>query len=270
MPILQPVWQIMDWMAATLLSGRLLMVLVMAMMVQSGVENSLWRIMQATNVFFTWIIFLFPVETQPLKRPARTALALLWHLGLEWDEKIAPVRDLCYEERLALHIQLERGLNSPQTSSLGRLFDAAAALAGVRQMVNYEAQAAVEFEAALDPQETGAYHFDIRGKVIDTREAIQNLLADVTSGVSIPRISARFHNGLAEMAQLVCTEIRNQTGIREVALSGGVWQNMALLEKTTENLRREGFMVYIHHQVPANDGGLSLGQAMVGATKIGV
>ena len=92
--------------------------------------------------------FPLPGGDAAIKRPARTALALLWHLGLEWDEKIAPVRDLCYEERLALHIQLERGLNSPQTSSLGRLFDAAAALAGVRQMVNYEAQAAVEFEAS--------------------------------------------------------------------------------------------------------------------------
>ena len=82
-------------------------------------------------------------------------MALLWSLGMDWDDWLAPVRDLCFEERQTLRIQLERGLNTPRTSSLGRLFDAAAALAGVRQKVNYEAQAAIEFEAALDPSETG-------------------------------------------------------------------------------------------------------------------
>jgi hydrogenase maturation protein HypF len=214
--------------------------------------------------------FPLPGGDAAIKRPARTALALLWKMGMDWGDQYAPVTDLCFEERQALRIQLERGLNTPQTSSFGRLFDAAAALAGVRQIVNYEAQAAIEFEAALDPLETGAYRFNIREKVVDAGEAIQGLLKDIAAGVSISKISARFHNGLVELSRLVCDEMRSQTGIGEVVLSGGVWQNMVLLERTISNLRKDGFIVYIHHRVPANDGGLSLGQAMVGATKFGV
>jgi hydrogenase maturation protein HypF len=205
-----------------------------------------------------------------IKRPARTALALLWKLGLDWDEQLPPVKNLCYEERQALRIQLERGLNTPLTSSVGRLFDAAAALTGLREMVNYDAQAAIEFEAALDPQEMGAYRFHIRDTVVDTAGAIRELIADIASNVPLPKISARFHNGLAEMSWQVCREIRRQSGINEVALSGGVWQNMALLERTTHNLLVDGFVIYLHHKVPANDGGLSLGQALVGASKFGV
>jgi hydrogenase maturation protein HypF len=214
--------------------------------------------------------FPLPGGDAAIKRPARTALALLWQLGLDWDEGLAPVNDFCYEDKQALRIQLERSLNTPHTSSMGRLFDAAAALAGLRQEVNYEAQAAIEFEAALDPLETGAYHFTLRETVVNFEEAIRALIGDSISGVSIPIISARFHNGLAEMSRQVCAELRSRTGIGEVALSGGVWQNMTLLERTTANLREDGFTVYIHQQVPTNDGGLSLGQAMVGASKYGV
>jgi hydrogenase maturation protein HypF len=163
---------------------------------------------------------------------------------------------------------LERGLNSPRTSSLGRLFDAAAALAGVRQRVNYEAQAAMEFESALDEAEAGAYRFEVQKETVDAQPAITALLADVRAGASIPVISARFHNGLAELARTVCDEIRRETGVRAVALSGGVWQNMALLTRVVRGLRADGFTVYLHHQVPANDGGLSLGQALVAAAKL--
>jgi hydrogenase maturation protein HypF len=150
---------------------------------------------------------------------------------------------------------------------MGRLFDAAAALAGVRQMVNYEAQAAIEFEAALDLSETGAYRFEVRDEMVEVGEAFRALVADIHRGVSIPVISARFHNGLAELSRLVCAEIRRQTGISEVALSGGVWQNMALLERTVLGLEKDGFTIYVHRQVPTNDGGLSLGQVLVGAAR---
>jgi hydrogenase maturation protein HypF len=212
--------------------------------------------------------FPLPGGEAAIKRPARTALALLWSLGLEWDDWLAPLQDLCYEERLALRVQLERGLNSPRTSSMGRLFDAAAALAGVRQRVNYEAQAAMEFEAALDEAESGAYRFGFLNEAIDPKPAITALLADVRAGVSIPVISARFHNGLAEMARTACDQIRRETGVRAAALSGGVWQNMALLRRAVRGLRADGFTVYIHRQIPANDGGLSLGQALAGAAKL--
>ena len=214
--------------------------------------------------------FPLPGGDAAIKRPARTALALLWSLGMEWEDYLAPVKDICFEERQALRIQLEHGLNTPLTSSMGRLFDAAAALIGIRQKVNYEAQAAMEFEAVLDPSESGAYRFTVQESVVEAGEVIQDLLGDIHSGVSIPVISARFHNGLAELSHQVCVEIRRKTGINEVALSGGVWQNIALLERATRYLRKDGFIVYLHHQVPANDGGLSLGQALVGAAKFSV
>jgi hydrogenase maturation protein HypF len=213
--------------------------------------------------------FPLPGGDAAIKRPARIALALLWQLGIDWDDQLAPVKDLCFEERQALRIQLERGLNTPRTSSMGRLFDAAAALAGLRQRVNYEAQAAIEFEAVLDPLESGAYLFIVRENLVDVSEAFRGLLEDVAFGVSIPRISARFHNGLVVLSRQVCASLRSTTGISEVALSGGVWQNMALLVRTVQGLRKDGFNVLIHHQIPANDGGLSLGQAMVGANRYG-
>jgi hydrogenase maturation protein HypF len=212
--------------------------------------------------------FPLPGGDAAIRRPARTALALLWSLGMNWEDRLAPVQELCVEERQALRIQLERGLNTPQTSSFGRLFDAAAALAGVRQMVNYEAQAAIEFEAALDPSESGTYQFEIIEGRIETGEVIRALLADVNNGVSTPVISARFHNGLVEVAYQVCVEIRSQTGIKDIVLSGGVWQNVALLERVMCKMQKDGFVVYLHHQVPANDGGLSLGQSMIGAARV--
>lgn len=214
--------------------------------------------------------FPLPGGDAAIRRPARTALALLWSLGLDWDDWLAPVGDLCFEERQALRVQLERGLNTPRTSSLGRLFDAAAALAGVRQRVNYEAQAAIEFEAALDPAESGAYSFEVREGTVEAGEAVRMLLADVRSGVSIPVISARFHNGLAEVTRQVCAKLRRESGLGVVALSGGVWQNMALLERVVRALRADGFALLLHRQVPANDGGVSLGQAVVCAQRFGV
>ena len=212
--------------------------------------------------------FPLPGGDAAIKRPARTALALLWSLGLDWDEELAPARELCYEDRMALRVQLERGLNTPQTSSLGRLFDAAAALAGVRQKINYEAQAAIEFESALDRTESGAYRFEVQNETLNVRPAIAALLADIHSGASVPVLSARFHNGVADMIRQTCGQIRRETGLKEIMLSGGVWQNMALLERAMRGLRADGFVVYIHRQIPANDGGLSLGQALVGAARL--
>ena len=149
-----------------------------------------------------------------------------------------------------------------------RLFDAAAALAGVRQSVNYEAQAAIEFEALVDPDEEGMYLFEWRQDVIKVRSAMEALIADVLSGIPVPVISARFHSGLAQLALEICRSLRVTTNINEVALSGGVWQNITLLRRTLSLLQKDGFVVYIHHQVPTNDGGLSLGQAAIAASRL--
>ena len=202
------------------------------------------------------------------RRPARTALALLFSLGLEWGQGLPPQHDLNREDRAVLHAQLQNQINSPLTSSMGRLFDAAAALAGVRQAVNYEAQAAIEFEALADPGEAGLYRFEYAQGQIDPLEAFTALVADVRAGVSAARISARFHNGLASLVRQVCGELRAGTGLTEVALSGGVWQNITLLSKTVPQLETDGFTVLLHRQVPANDGGISLGQAVVAVAHI--
>ena len=212
--------------------------------------------------------FPLPGGDAAIKKPARTALALLWSLGIDWDDNLAPVAEFCAEDRTTLRTQLERKINTPMTSSMGRLFDAAAALAGVRQSVNYEAQAAIEFEALAEPNEDGMYAFKREQDKIQVRSALETLLTDVLAGVSIPIISAKFHNGLAQLALEICLDLRVTRDINEVALSGGVWQNITLLRRTLSLLQNDGFVVYIHHQVPTNDGGLSLGHAAIAAARI--
>jgi hydrogenase maturation protein HypF len=214
--------------------------------------------------------FPLPGGDAAIRHPARIALALLWSLDMKWDERLAPAREFQTGDRAILLTQLERNINAPVTSSAGRLFDAAAALAGVRQSVNYEAQAAIEFEALADPGETGAYAFSIREGLVELAGAIDSLVADVLAGVEVSAISARFHNGLAQMILSAASQLRSETGITQVALSGGVWQNITLLRRTLSLLQNASFQVYIHREVPPNDGGLSLGQAAIAAARMRV
>jgi hydrogenase maturation protein HypF len=151
---------------------------------------------------------------------------------------------------------------------MGRLFDAAAALAGVRQQVNYEGQAAIEFEALADPAEDGRYPFRLNQDQVQAGSAVEALIHDVIARVHVSKISAKLHNGLAACVLEICSRIRSETGIDEVALSGGVWQNITLLGRTLSLLKEDGFRVYIHREVPTNDGGLSLGQAVIAAARL--
>ncbi len=210
------------------------------------------------------------------RKPARIALAYLWQAGLDWEPSLPCVAALCAEEQHALRVQLERQVNTPLTSSMGRLFDAVAALAGVRQQVNYEAQAAIELETQVDPGEESGYPVEIitheqAGKApakvltVDVQSLIQAVYNDVYTQTPVGVISARFHNSLARLTRAICDQLRQDTGVTTVALSGGVWQNMTLLTKAYAGLRQDGFTVLIHRQVPANDGGLSLGQAAIAA-----
>ncbi len=212
--------------------------------------------------------FPLPGGDAAIKKPARTALALLWSLGLDWDERLAPVAEFCAEDQVILRAQLEKKINTPMTSSMGRLFDAAAALAGGRQTVNYEGQAAIEFEALADSAEAGKYSFALNQAQGGIRSGIQSLVKDALAGVPISIISARFHNGLVEALRVAALGIKRETGIGEVVLSGGVWQNITLLKRTLPLLRNEGFVVYIHREAPTNDGGLSLGQAVIAAMRM--
>lgn len=197
------------------------------------------------------------------RNPSRVALAQLWQAGLDWDPDLPPVQALCPAERSLLRAQLDHAINSPLTSSLGRLFDAAAALMGIRQTATYEGQAAIEMEQLCDPLEQGAYPLALQSGEISTAALWPALTADVLNRCPQPLMAARFHNALVRINLEACRSIRSQTGCSVVALSGGVWQNRILLEKTITLLENDGFQVLIHRQVPTNDGGIALGQAAI-------
>lgn len=224
-----------------------------------------------------------------IRHPWRIALAWLYQCGIEWSGDLAPVKAAKLDQTTgfdtlqALRHQLDHRINTPLTSSMGRLFDAIAALSGVRQSVNYEAQAAIEFEALVDPYEKGVYPFEIYEKtgsdnqdsststktlVIDPKVLIVNLISDIRAQISLPIISARFHNTLAEMINEVAFKLRIATGISQIVLNGGVWQNTTLLTKTVVLLQKRKFKTIIPRQIPPNDGGISLGQILIGYSRL--
>jgi hydrogenase maturation protein HypF len=210
-----------------------------------------------------------PGGARAVREPWRMGAAYLDAVhGTAWPD-IAPVRDLVLRqggrvEQVAAAARA--GLNAPLTSSAGRLFDAAAALAGVRDVVSYEGQAAIEFEQLADRSEQGAYAARIEPGpplVVHGADLVAAVLSDVHAGVATPVVAARFHNGLAAVVTEVCGLIRRDTGLATVALSGGVFQNVLLVERCGTGLEAAGFRVLTHRRVPPNDGGVSLGQAAV-------
>jgi hydrogenase maturation protein HypF len=211
-----------------------------------------------------------------IRKPARIALAYIWSSEIEWAPEYLPVSAICVEERNILKSQLEQRINAPLTSSMGRFFDAVASIVGIRQKVNYEAQAAIEFESLADPNEHGEYSLPFEpdwkseqpSYIVNTSPLIEELITDIQNGNSPATISGRFHNSIASMVGKVCITLRDDFGINDVVLSGGVWQNMTLLSRTHIKLESDDFRVYIHKQVPTNDGGLALGQAIITANRL--
>jgi hydrogenase maturation protein HypF len=199
------------------------------------------------------------------RKASRSALSHLWSAGIDWDMDMPAVAALCGEERNAVRMQLEQNINAPLTSSMGRLFDAVSAVIGVCQESTYEGQAAIELENACDPLENGSYAFQYSGNEILHKTMLEALIKDWYSGIPVPVLASRFHNSLVDMILDRCISIRENQGITTVVLSGGVWQNRFLFTRTFERLNKSGFKVLHHHQVPANDGGLSLGQAVIAA-----
>jgi hydrogenase maturation protein HypF len=197
-------------------------------------------------------------------RPARVALAHLLAAEIALGD-LPPMRALTSAEKAAVEHQVRTGLNAPPTSSMGRLFDAVASIAGVRHEVNYEGQAAMELEAIADPDEDGAYEFEVDEAVARAGPVIRRAAEDVHAGTPASRIAARFHNAVADMILEVCKRIRRERGLEVVALSGGVFQNVTLLARALPRLEGAGFRVLTHRRVPPNDGGLALGQAVVAA-----
>jgi hydrogenase maturation protein HypF len=204
-----------------------------------------------------------------VRRPYRIALSWLRHAGVAWTPDLAPVREADDDELALLASQLRAGVNAPLSAGAGRMFDAVASLLGIRHRTTYEAQAACELEAAAAGGASGAYPFTIAGDVVDPAPAIRALVEDVRRGVDVPVAAARFHRGTAIMVRDVCRRLREVHGPERVVLSGGVWQNRVLLDLVTAGLADDGFEVLVHEQVPANDGGLALGQAVVAMAATG-
>jgi hydrogenase maturation protein HypF len=217
--------------------------------------------------------FPLPGGDLAIRHPARIALAYLWASGLEWTSDLPPVKALEAQEKKILLYQLENNINTIQTSSIGRLFDAVAALLGIRAVVNYEAQAAIELEALADPDDSGIYPFGISCSdenmvTIDPAPLIYSVMQDHLIGQPLSYISARFHNAVAEIVGKMAVSMRNTYQVNTIVLSGGVWQNLFLLSKTIKTLSYNGFQVLTHQQVPPNDGGVSLGQAVTAYHRI--
>jgi hydrogenase maturation protein HypF len=232
-----------------------------------GTDGTLWggEFLVADLTGFERAGHLLPVPlpggAAAIREPWRMAAAY----GVPADLEVARRNAARWDAVVAMG---RRGVGSPPTSSAGRLFDAVAAVLGVRDRVDYEGQAAIELEQRADPRETGAFPvrltdetpFTVRGA-----DLVAAVVAERHAGV--PVVAARFHNAVAGLVVAGAARVRETTGLATVALSGGVFQNLLLLDRAVAGLRDEGFEVLVHHRVPPNDGGISLGQAAVAAAR---
>jgi hydrogenase maturation protein HypF len=213
-----------------------------------------------------------PGGAAAIREPWRMAVAYLaQNFGHEFlDFRIPFLREV---DRASIELVLrmmDQRVNSPLTSSCGRLFDAVAALIGIRHRINYEAQAAIELEmAALASRDAGAYPMSLVREgarwVIDSRPLFAAILEDLERGLATGDISRRFHNGFVQAQARLARLLRGQSGLNQVCLSGGSFQNVHLLEGLRAALEADRFEVFTHSEVPAGDGGLSLGQALIAA-----
>jgi len=162
------------------------------------------------------------------------------------------------------------GTNSPETSSMGRLFDALASLLNLKHSVNYEGQAAIELEAIADQHCTQSYEFEVTpdNHLIKAEAVIRRAVEDLVEGVSPQEVSAKFHLGVARLIAEIARRVRDERRYNRVVLSGGVFQNMLLLEATRRILKQDGFEVFTHNRVPPNDGGISFGQAAIANARL--
>jgi hydrogenase maturation protein HypF len=240
-----------------------------------GTDGRIWggEFLVASYTHFERLAHLqevpLPGGEQAIRQPWRMAAAYLYRiygeamasLDLELMRSIEPRTWQVMRQMLA------RGLNAPLTSSAGRLFDAVAALIGLRYEAQYEGQAAVELEMLADERPVEGYSFGLDASlqplVVNTEGIIRGVVADLLNGAPASLMAAKFHATLVEVIRSVCGHIRQLTKLRQVALSGGVFQNTLLLTGVIAGLQHDGFTVYSHHLAPPNDGGLCLGQAAV-------
>ncbi len=240
-----------------------------------GLDGAIWggEILLSDAVSFRRCAHLsyipLPGGDAAAKSPWRMGLIYLHKAFGEslFDLPIPFVQDLDLETSSIILQIARKGVHSPLTSSCGRFFDAVSALIGIRNEIAYEGQAAIELEMIQDLNEERAYAFDIHPRankwVMETTPIIQGVVKDLLEGESQGVISRRFHNTLIQMLHRICIIIRTESGIEQVALSGGTFQNETLQSGLTKVLVADGFNVLSHAMVPTNDGGLSLGQAVI-------
>jgi len=245
-----------------------------------GTDGTVWggEFLKASMRDFSRMAHLRPVPmpggSKAIKEPWRMAMIyLLEAFGGEGEDlKIDFMKRIDPQKWAILRRMIERKMNTPLTSSMGRFFDAISAVLSIRHEVHYEGQAAIELEMIADQEVTEEYPFSIRRDerpmVIDPSETVRALVRDLVEGISTSIISGKFHRTIASLIVETCQAIRSAEGLNRVVLSGGVFQNMFLLSLAVMGLKRAGFDVYTHHLVPTNDGGISLGQAVIGHMKL--
>ena len=253
-----------------------------------GTDGAVWgcEIMAADLLEFERLAHLayvpLPGGEQAVRQPWRMAAVYLAQAYGDafLDLDIPFVRQLDRSKWHVLAQMIARGINSLPTSSLGRLFDAVAALIGLRNEVLYEGQAAIELEILAQQQEKGIhegqsiiYPFTISTRdqmptTLDVAPMFRGIVSDIQQGVPASEIADRFHHSIAELLATVCFGTREQTGLNIIALSGGVFQNRLLLEQLVKRLEGMSFRVYVNRRVPPNDGGISLGQIAVAAAQL--
>jgi hydrogenase maturation protein HypF len=240
-----------------------------------GLDQTVWggEFLRVTDAGFERVAHLRPFPLpggdQAIKEPRRTAIGLLYEMEGETGltrEDLAPVRSFEPRDRRLLAQALAHRINAPVTSSAGRLFDAVAALLGLRLTVRFEGQAAMELEWAahgVATDESYAFRFEPKDSSmsLDWEPMIRSLLSDHLAATPVAVMSARFHNTLAEMIVAVA----ERHGVPQVALSGGCFQNRYLTERAVRRLTAAGFSPHWHQRIPPNDGGIALGQIMAAA-----
>ena len=213
-----------------------------------------------------------PGAAAAIKEPWRMAISYLQHtFGDDFQNLDLPVLGEIEAEKVnILREMISKQVNSPLTSSLGRLFDGVAAICGIRKQVNFEGQAAMEFEMLAADSTNQMYDYQwVTGESyqLQTAPIIEGVVADIQSRVPIAEISAKFHHTLIHLFAEFCDVMRRESDLNRVVLSGGCFQNATLLSGLIQALHDKEFAVFTHQQVPANDGGISLGQAVVAAAK---
>ena len=250
-----------------------------------GTDGTVWggEFLLTDETSFTRVAsfrkFRLPGSTSAVKEPRRAAVGVLYEILGDSAFKVDSAWRQSFSERdiPVLARMVQKGIQSPWTSSVGRLFDAVASLSGLRQVMNFEGQAAMELEYAIGPEKTDeAYPFAIKEAapnapggirppaIVDWEPLVLAVLRDAKNEIPLARVSIKFHNTLVE----AIVEVARRVSEQRVVLTGGCFQNKYLLERAVHRLEAEGFRPYWHQRIPPNDGGISLGQ-IVAASRMG-